>query len=291
MRIGSEANVGIGATSLTGFTLRVSKNITGATTSYGIQSDGAIQSDVTTRAEYYRSEASTAAAAFTLPTIIHYRSQQTTFGAGSSVTNQYGFFADASLVGATNDFGFFGNIAAGTGRWNLYMNGTAANYLNGDTAIGTTTLGTATKLTVGGSETASSAIARGQLLNTTLVAAANYDTLVGLDISPTFTNGSFIGVNNYALRLNAASGSFVWNLYASGTANNYMEGSLGIGTISPSEKLEVNGNIKTASPTGGTAQAWKLGEDTNTLYTATRTIRVEIAGSVYYLLAVKSSDL
>jgi len=408
MRIDSRGGVGIGATTLTGYGLRVSKNITGATNAFGISSDAQIQSDVTGSATYYRSTSSTAAAAFTLSALIQFRAAQGTFGAGSTVTNQYGYFADQTLIGATNNYGFYGEIPAAANRWNLFMNGTANNYLAGNLLIGSTTdagfkldvngtarvqgntqiktniTGTATStlridnggtlgnevsleffssttsstgsnrsgriksyftgasfttsfltfqsvttgdslidtlslnngnvligtttpagfrldvngtarvqgaLTVTGSTTAASAIARGANFTSTLVAAANYDTLVGLDISPTFTNGSFIGVNNYALRLNAASGSFVWNLYASGTANNYMEGSLGIGTISPSEKLEVNGNIKTASPTGGTAQAWKLGEDTNTLYTATRTIRVEIAGSVYYLLAVKSSDL
>jgi hypothetical protein len=90
------------------------------------------------------------------------------------------------------------------------MNGTANNYLNGDTALGTTTLGTATKLTIGGSETASSAIARGGLVNTTLVASANNDVLVGLDVNPTFTNGAFTGVSSYAARFNGLiqSGNF-----------------------------------------------------------------------------------
>jgi hypothetical protein len=67
--------------------------------------------------------------------------------------------------------------------------------------LGTTTE-TATELTISGSETASSAIARGGLLNTTLVASANNDVLVGLDIAPTFTNGAFTGVTNYGLRIN-----------------------------------------------------------------------------------------
>ena len=85
--------------------------------------------------------------------------------------------------------------------WGLYGAGTANNYLEGDTAIGTTTLGTATKLTIGGSETASSAIARGGLLNTTLVAAANNDVLVGLDINPTFTIGAFTNTTRYSARI------------------------------------------------------------------------------------------
>jgi hypothetical protein len=71
---------------------------------------------------------------------------------------------------------------------------------SGNVAIGTSTLATATELTLGGSQTASSAIARGGLINTTLVAAANNDVLVGLDINPTFTNGAFTGVSNVGLR-------------------------------------------------------------------------------------------
>jgi hypothetical protein len=72
---------------------------------------------------------------------------------------------------------------------------------SGNVAIGTTTLATATELTLGGSQTASSAIARGGLINTTLVAAANNDVLVGLDINPTFTNGAFTGLQNWGIRL------------------------------------------------------------------------------------------
>jgi hypothetical protein len=56
-------------------------------------------------------------------------------------------------------------------------------------------------LTVTGSTTAASAIARGANFTPTLVAAANNDVLVGLDIAPTFTNGSFNGVSNFALRV------------------------------------------------------------------------------------------
>lgn len=49
--------------------------------------------------------------------------------------------------------------------------------------------------------TASSAIARGVNIKPTLIAAANNDVLVGLDINPTFTNGAFTGVSNYAVRI------------------------------------------------------------------------------------------
>jgi hypothetical protein len=197
----SSGSLGIGTTSLTGYVLNIAKNITGATTAYGIRSQGTVQSDVTTLVSNYGSLMNTAAASFTLTDFVHHRSMQGTIGSGSVVTNQYGYFADSSMIGATNNYGFYGNIASGSNRWNLYMNGTANNYIAGDTSIGTTSLGTATKFTLGGSETASSAIARGQLLNTTLVASANSDVLVGLDIAPTFTNGSFTSVQNIGLRL------------------------------------------------------------------------------------------
>jgi hypothetical protein len=52
-----------------------------------------------------------------------------------------------------------------------------------------------------GSISAASAVARGTYLNQTLVATANNDVLVGLDIQPTFTTGAFTGVQSIALRL------------------------------------------------------------------------------------------
>ena len=51
------------------------------------------------------------------------------------------------------------------------------------------------------SVTASSLIARGTYFIPSLTAAANNDTLVGLDIKPTFTNGAFTGVQNYGIRM------------------------------------------------------------------------------------------
>lgn len=144
MRITSAGNVGIGGTPTVGQTLVVSKNITGATTSFGVNAAATIQSDVTTSVVSIRSSASTAAAAFTLPSLIQFQANQGTIGATSSVTNQFGFVAESSLTGATNNYGFYGNIASAANRWNLYMNGTAANYLGGDTIVnGKIGLGTA----------------------------------------------------------------------------------------------------------------------------------------------------
>ena len=68
-----------------------------------------------------------------------------------------------------------------------------------------------------GSITAGSALGRGIGMDTTLVAAANNDVLVGLDINPTFTNGAFTGVTNTALRV---TGNTTLNGNINITSNN-----------------------------------------------------------------------
>jgi hypothetical protein len=130
--------VGVGTTSLTGYSFRVANNITGATVSYGSAVTSQVQSGVTGTAAYYSTSASTQATAFTLSNLNHYSALQGSFGAGSTVTSQYGFYVDSTLTGGTNNYGFYGNIASGTNLWNIYMNGSAANYMNGSLSIGTT---------------------------------------------------------------------------------------------------------------------------------------------------------
>jgi hypothetical protein len=51
-------------------------------------------------------------------------------------------------------------------------------------------------------------------------------------------------------------------------------------------KLNVNGNIRTAAPAGGSSANWKLGNATSpTMPTANRLVRIEIDGTIYQLLA------
>lgn len=144
--ISTLGSVGIGSTSLTGHGFRNSKSITGAVVSYGNFSNGTVQSDVTSIAYGNVNVASTQAAAFTLGNYFHYAPTQGAIGAGSSIANQIGFYVDNTLTGATNNYGFYGQIPAGTNRWNLFMVGTAQNYLAGPTAIGTNTTNVASAI-------------------------------------------------------------------------------------------------------------------------------------------------
>jgi hypothetical protein len=99
-------------------------------------------------------------------------------------------------------------VGLGSNTTSIGNASTVTTAIYGDLLIGTTTALASTKFTLGGSETASGAIARGGLINTTLVAAANNDVLVGLDINPTFTNGAFTGVTNAGFRMQSGVALF-----------------------------------------------------------------------------------
>jgi len=262
MRIGSAQTVSIGSGTVTGVVLNINKTITGATTSYGTRINSQVQSDVTSNVRYFATTVNTQATAFTLGSISHFYAEQGTFGAGSTVTNQYGFLASA-LSGATNNYGFYGQVVSATGAYNLYMSGTADNYLAGKTGIGTTPA-TGQILRVGGSltggttarqvaavatiasdvtaradtflsvpATAASAFTIGILSHYhasqgTIGATSAVTTQIGFEADSSIT-GATTNIGFYG-DIAAASGR--WNFYASGTANNYMAGALGIGTTS-----------------------------------------------------------
>jgi len=135
MRIGSTGNIGIGTSGTEPFTIRNLRDFSGATTAYGISQGGEIQSGVTGSVFVNHTAPTTQATAFTLGTVYHYSANSLTIGAGSAVTTQYGFFAGSSLTTATNNYGFYSDIASGTNRWNFYANGTAANYFAGQVQL------------------------------------------------------------------------------------------------------------------------------------------------------------
>lgn len=138
MRIDSAGQVSIGGAPTAGVSVYLRKNVTGGTTGYGVAQNVQIQSDVTSTVGLFNSIYSTAASAFTLTNVNHFAAGQGTIGAGSAVTNQYGFSASSTLTGATNNYGFYGNIASGTGRYNFYAAGTADNYFAGNMGVGVT---------------------------------------------------------------------------------------------------------------------------------------------------------
>lgn len=274
--VDAAGQVAIGSSTSTAQSFRVAKAITGSATAFSIINQAAVQSDVTTTASMFYTGAATQAASFTLSSLNHYSADQNTFGASSIVSDQRGFVANSSLTGATNNYGFFSNIAAPTSGitttgtvtgisssgTTVTVNHDAITYTNGQTVTVTATAN-ATALVSG----ATCTILSVGSTDFTLIGAAN--NTVGTSFTAT---GAGTGSGTVTLNVqgsgktvaSAASGSFSfttstsqtftavaatgsvtvsqrWNLYANGTAANYLggntiiNGAVGVGSAgSPS---------------------------------------------------------
>jgi hypothetical protein len=93
---------------------------------------------------------------------------------------------------------------------------------NTNSRLGIGTASPSATLHTVGSITASGGNARGNYMQPTLVASANNNILVGLDIAPTFTNGAFTGVQNISLRLIGASNRSMSLIAGDSSGNAYI---------------------------------------------------------------------
>jgi hypothetical protein len=129
------SNLGLGGISST-YLLSIAGSLTGGTTTGGINISSTIQSDVTATAYGILANPTTAATAFTLTTFTGLQIG-VALGAGSAVTNAYGVRATSGIgSNATNGYGLASEIASGASKWNLYLSGTAQNYILGNVGIG-----------------------------------------------------------------------------------------------------------------------------------------------------------
>jgi hypothetical protein len=123
---------------------------------------------------------------------------------------------------------------------------------NGNIGIGTTT-DAGYKLDVNGSVratgsiSAASLLARGTFLNQTLVATANNDVLVGLDVQPTFTAGVFTGVVTAPMRVRNPSSSIAALFGGQSATPSWVS----IGTVDSGSSPYIQG---VNNSTGGTAK-------------------------------------
>src|SRR3989344_64230 len=146
------SRMGIGGTSSTTAGLYLSGAPTAGVDQYGIDVNAPFGSDATTSAQSFISVPATAAAAYTIPNFHHFRANDISLGAGSAVTNQYGFYI-SDLTGATNNYGIFSNVSSGTDKYNIYASGTAPNYFAGYVGIGAIPVSTQVLTTVVGTAT------------------------------------------------------------------------------------------------------------------------------------------
>ena len=145
VQINQYGNIGIGATPTAGIRALVyppTSPIAGFTSQFGFNVSGTIQSSTTSVWTSFLSSTTTAAAAFTLGSYKHFHADAITKGSESAITNEYGFY---------------GGVTSGTGKYNLYMNGDADNYISGKLGIGATPTN---KLDVVGTSSGGSVVAR-----------------------------------------------------------------------------------------------------------------------------------
>jgi len=103
------------------------------------------------------------------------------------------------------------------------------------------------------------------------------------------------GTYNYGIQSTLSAGSNKWNLYISGTADNYLAGDTGIGTNSPVATLDVNGGLamnivtKTANYTATAADYTILVDATAGPVTITLPAASSSTGLIFYIKLIDSS--
>lgn len=125
-------------------------------------------------------------------------------GGADSTIFSTNYRRDTAIANVRSQLPLAANPSASIGL--TAVNGSATTFMRSDAApaLSQAIAPTWTGLhTFTNSLSASSGSARSMIINPTLTATANFDTLVGLDLRPTFVNGAFSAVQNYAARLSS----------------------------------------------------------------------------------------
>lgn len=243
---------------------------------YGVLSVPTFQTSCTNFGSALSTAPSTAnnGSPYTIPILGGLYVQDATLGTNCTVTSYTGVYVGNLTKGGSN-YAYYTNISSGSGKWAFFNAGTASSSLGGNLLLGTTTDPGTSRLRV----IASTLTGVSQFgIETTPVGSSSATTSIsGIYSAPqsaaaSFTNsvtagfwagpivkgsGSTItsacgvyvgdqtaGSNNFGVYSNVASGASSWNFYAAGTAKNYLNGNLLIGTtVDSGEKLTLNGNL------------------------------------------------
>lgn len=268
LAIDSAGNVSIGGAGSARTSLAVQKDLTGGSSVYGVSSTGEIQSGVTSGANMFYSEPTTAAASFTVTSLRHYMAAQGSLGAGSALYQQIGFFSSSSLVGATNNYGFHAantaavgagktavgfyseiNIATGGGTtWGFFAAGTAPNYFSGDVRSNTVLMQSVVPTNSNSSATVTASGLINGIYTGTPTAGITFTLPTGTNMDGAFEN----------LQTNQA---FKWTVINLASATHAI-------TIAQNTGHTVVGNMTVAAATSATFWTRKTGTNTFVTYRA-----------------------
>lgn len=217
--VGTLTTLGLGIAPNAVVRLTIGGTTPAAAASYSVYNQSVLSSVATGSGRMYESQPSTTAAAFTCTDFYHFLCHGASIGAGSAITNQYGYYVDALITGV-NNYGFYANTNAAANRWNLYMVGTADNAVAGNFRIGSTTAPTVALDVTGAAKISTTLAVTGIATYTAnIVPAANGVPALGaanvgwkgvyLDYTNTGTVGA-VTINKPAGRVNiAATGTSV----------------------------------------------------------------------------------
>jgi hypothetical protein len=267
--LSTTGSAGIGNVVSSNDKLRVSGTSTSsATTQGGVIADVTINASATTGAYAVLGRLVTAASSFTLGTGRGFRAEVPSLGAGSAVTNYHAFEAPSNTNTHTLNTAFRGSNADASGRYNLYMDGTAQNYLAGNVGIGTSS--PTNKLDVKGNTVRFDGSGGGELdVNFQTTNTGSVRLNFGGTTTP--TKGQILYSDN--------SDAFVFSTNSTERMRITDAGNVGIGTTTPGSKLHVNGELR-------------IGNTVNTVSPTSpdRTITMVIGGTTYYIHAKTTND-
>jgi len=245
----------------------------------------------------------TAASAYTTNEVAGVFVDNHSKGAGSTIGSAFGVYIKDQTSGTFN-YGLYTDVSAGSLKYNIYAGGTAQNFFGGYIGVGsqpqdfaaisfapTITTNFLYGIELSPSLSAGSNIIQGlrsRFRSSTGTHTSVVSVYAGLD---GFSAGSTI-TTGYGVRVTKPSGSAgtlygvaseidaatnYWNIYASGTANNYFAGNVGIGTLSPTAKLDVSSDVirlrtsKTPASASAAGNAGDIAWDSNYIYVCVAT--------------------
>jgi hypothetical protein len=258
--------LGVLKTPNTQYSVYVGAPTSAGTALRGVHVDYAGPSTATAVISGFHSNLASAAAAYTLGALVHFGANATVKGAGSTISNVYGFLASNSIIVGTTNYGFYSDIAAAASTWQLHMGGTAPSYFGGAVGIldlsplssssallslaaagvhpgtSTSTFGISCDYTAPSTATN---VARGVYSVVRTVAAAftvgnvnMFEANASKGAGSTITavrgfyanNALAVGTSNYGFFSDIASGANTWQIYMGGTGQSYFNGPIGIRT-------------------------------------------------------------